>query len=643
MVFSIEKLQIKNFGLKSLLPSALTRIQKTFLLFFIAMSLYSLLRFFFWLSYPDSFSHLSLFDTVSAFINGWRFDASVLARFLLLPFILMAFPWSRLDKRGWYDLWAWCFFIIVILTILLLIADVIYFDHVQRHLSYELTLMKNDIGFIFDFIRHGYIWALILYILFCLSLGWLWLTILRRPIVKSNWAPLKYGISFILILIIARGGTSGKIIDIIDAYGSGDSGYGHLSLNGVFTTIVFALNMSDTNHHFYSKKEALETLRRYRTVEDPEYPMLKHHRAKATGYNLVFVLLESWNFDHVDSFGNKGYGVTSNFDNLARSGLRYTNFYAAGQRSIEGVQTTLSGIPALKGLPRLDAGIGVSNFTHLGSIAKNNGYETLFVQSSNRDSFKISGIAAATGFEQFYGKEDIPLIKDYPNPDDATFGWDYDTLMFFKSKIDSLKEPFLAYAFTGTTHEPFADPGKQFHIKPHSAQGEAGFLNTMNYTDWSLGEFISAARKQSWFDNTIFIFTADHANHLQKGGFLKRFHTPLLIYAPKIFKSAENKITGSQLDIMPTIIELLGFSTSYASVGESLLNKRSGYAFTTLGGTAIALINDKAYLKHSLTNRLEAEQFSSMQESVDFDEMERLLLSLDQLSYELLQANRWAR
>ena len=629
--------------MKFSLPSSLSRAQKTFFLAFIAMGIFSFWRFIFLLTYPDTFSQLSFFQTLSAFINGLRFDGSVLARFIILPFILMAFPWKKLDSRLWFDLWAWLFFVLVIASTLLLIADLVYFEQVKRHLSYELLLIKNDIGFLFDYMQHGYILFFLLFLIFSAALAWLWLKILRIPFRKSSWALPKYIGAFIFLLIVARGGISGKMIDIIDAYGTGDTAYGDLSLNGTFTTLVFALNINDANHHFYTQEQAINIIRRHRSVIDPDYPLMNKNKGELTGYNIVFVLLESWNFDHVDSFGKKNYGVTPNFDSLAAEGIRYTHFYAAGQRSIEGVQTTLTGIPALKGLPRLDAGIGISNYTRLASIAKKNGYETLFVQSSNRDSFKISGIAAAAGFDQFYGKEDIPLIGNYPDPEEATFGWDYDSLMFFKSRIDKLKQPFFAYTFTGTTHEPFADPGEKFHVRPHNAQGEAGFLNTMKYTDWSLGEFISAAKKQPWFDNTIFIFTADHANYLQTGGFLQSFHTPLLIYSPKYFQSREDKTIGSQLDIMPTIIQLLGFDTEYTSAGESLLNKKSGYAFTTLGGTAIALITDKAYLKHSLQNRLEAENYAQGSGKADFDSMEQYLLSLDQLSYELLRDNRWAR
>ena len=607
------------------------------------MCIFTIARLGLLLSYPDFFSNLSIFDKLNAFMNGLRFDGSILGRFIFIPFLFMVFPFRKLDKRIWFDIWAWLFFCIVIVTSLLLIADVIYFGHVKRHLSYELLLMKNDIGFVLDFVRYGYIGYFIIFTLLSFALGWLWLTVLRRPIKHSDWSILKYSSAILFIFILGRGGVQGKLIEIIDAYGTGNSAYGHLSLNGTFTTLAFALNMEQTNHEFYSDEQALATIRQYRKIIDPQFPLMKKHKGNPTGYNLVFVLLESWNFDYVDSFSNKTYGVTPNFDSLAKQGTRFSHFYAAGQRSIEGVQTTLTGIPALKGLPRLDVGIGVSNFTRLGAIAQENGYDTLFVQSSNRDSFKISAIAAAAGFQRFYGKEDIPIIGEYPNPDEATFGWDYDTFMFLKSQLDTLKEPFFAYTFTGTTHSPYADPGNKFHVKPHKSKGEAGYLNTLKYADWSIGEFIAAAKKQTWFENTVFIFTSDHANYLQKGDFLKRFHIPMLIYSPKYFKAQENKTITSQLDIMPTIIDILGFNAEYTSVGESVFNKKSPYAFSSMGGTAIALITENAYLKHNLNTRLEAEIYTNTNVPVDFDSMEKYLLSLDQVSYQLLRDNRWAR
>jgi phosphoglycerol transferase MdoB-like AlkP superfamily enzyme len=365
---------------------------------------------------------------------------------------------------------------------------------------------------------------------------------------------------------------------------------------------------------------------------------------KPTGYNVVFILMESWNLDIIDSFGHNGYGVTPYFDALAKDGLKFTRFYAAGQRSIDGIQSTLTGIPVLKGLPRLDTGIGVSNISRLGNIVKSNGYSTLFMQCSDRGSYKVDAIAAATGFDHYYGREDVPILLDYPDPDAAIFGWDYDTLQLMKKKIDGLKKPFMAYFFTGTTHRPYAVLPKQFMThKPHTPQGINGYLNTLNYSDWSIGQFIAAAKKTDWFKNTIFIFTADHTTHtagLQHANIPPdRFHTPFLIYAPGIIKPGESDVIGSQLDVMPTIIDLLGLKNKFSALGTSLFRKEDGgEAFVSMGGQYIGLINENGYVFNDMKERTATGGLTPAMA----DRAEQRLLAKDQLTYELLKKNKWA-
>jgi phosphoglycerol transferase MdoB-like AlkP superfamily enzyme len=618
----------------------MSRLQKGLILFAIAMALFTLGRLLLLWRYPEQFASLGNGMLLQAFANGLRFDGAVVARLFALPLLLMWLPLRGLDRRRWFDPFAWLLYLITLALVLLLAGDIIYYEHVQRHVSYELILLENDLAFLLEFALKTQLAGIVAFLLFAVALGWVWWRLLAIPLRPAGYAPLKYIGLFFLLAVIGRGGVSGKVIEIIDAYGSGNAAYGNLSLNGAFTTIVFALNMEAVDHHFYPQQEAVAIVNGKQSMLDPDYPMLRRYEGEPNGRNLVFVLLESWSFDYVDSFAGGGYGVTPHFDALAHDGLRFTRFYAAGQRSIEGVQATLTGIPALKGLPRIDAGIGVSNISRLGSLAQQQGYSTLFIQSSARDSFKISSIAAATGFQQFYGMEDIPLQLDYPEPEGAIFGWDYDTLQFMKQKLDALKPPFLAYAFTGTTHEPYPRLPAKFEVRPHGTNDENGYLNALKYADWSLGQFMAAARQTDWFDNTIFIFTADHTNHFQKGqGLLQRFHIPFLIYAPGLFDGAERQVIGSQLDVMPTIIDLLGLNREFAALGSSLLRKEhGGEAFLTLGANQIGLITDNAYLRHDLVRRIDGQGTIP-----ELEWMERRLLAMDQLSYELLQANRWAR
>lgn len=354
------------------------------------------------------------------------------------------------------------------------------------------------------------------------------------------------------------------------------------------------------------------------------------------------MLMESWSPFYIDSFGNNKFGVTPNFDSLANDGLQFTNFYAVGQRSIEGIQASLTGLPPLIGIPNLGFGLEANNFPRIGNILKSKGYETIFMQSSRRRSFRVDAIARATGFEQYYGMEDMPMLLDYEGQK-STFGWDYESMMFLKSKLDAAKKPFFGFLFTGTTHAPYIRPAKDLVKYPHGSNNENGFLNTLHYSDWSLGEFMKAASKTSWFDDTIFIFIADHNYDAYRSfSYPERFHIPLVIYAPRLFKHRKIETVGSQSDISPTILDLLGINEPFATVGGSMFRKNDEFAYLC-DKDSVGIITDRGYLSHSLKNRLDAGGFSQEIGADYNDRLEKKLLALDQVMYEMVTANKWGK
>ncbi|WP_455376703.1 LTA synthase family protein, partial [Kaarinaea lacus] len=224
---------------------------------------------------------------------------------------------------------------------------------------------------------------------------------------------------------------------------------------------------------------------------------------------------------------------------------------------------------------------------------------------------------------------------------------DYETFMFFKSQLDQTDKPFIGIVYTGTAHYPLPKSlGKQFEKRPHNASPTNTLLNTLQYTDWSLGEFLKEAEKSPWFDNTVFMFYADHTwgQQNKKGTFIEKFRIPLLIYAPKVFQPKTYPVVGSQLDLLPTIMEILGFDDEYSALGEPLFSKTRNQAFVTEGGTIIGLFNEDGYIRHSLKRRLETVSFHNPGISnEEFDQMEQHLLALDQTAYKLIMSNTWAR
>ena len=130
---------------------------------------------------------------------------------------------------------------------------------------------------------------------------------------------------------------------------------------------------------------------------------------------------------------------------------------------------------------------------------------------------------------------------------------------------------FFAHVMTTSNHRPYTYPGGPHR---HSFQG-TGRDGAVKYTDWAIGDFIERARKQAWFDDTVFVIVADHcaAARGKTDLPLDRFHIPLLIYAPKHIAPARIETIASQIDVAPTVLALLNFSYVSRFFGQDILNE----------------------------------------------------------------------
>lgn len=616
----------------------LSRSRKSLIFIAVALLIFSVYRLALYINYSDSFASLTAATACSAFFQGVRFDISIIFTFFALPILMMNLPLSHAKHKLWFGFWGMMLYLFVVIATLLLIGDFIYYEYVNRHMGRELMALSEDKSFVVDMVTGNYIVLFVFFLSFALFLLFFWIKILVIDKSPLNKPILKFIIIILVLFLGIRGNIDRKSLTVIDAFRTGDAAYGNLCLNGIFSTYHAMRKSKVLNHKHMEREEACRAL----GLPNKEYPFLKSYPGTETGYNIVFVLMESWGFRYVDSFGGNGYGVTPNFDALAKDGLKFMNFYAAGQRSIEGLQATLSSLPLIPGLPRLGEGLEVSRFTGLGDIARINGYRTILMQSSGRRSFRVDAIASATGFDEYYGKEDMPILLDYADPQGAKFGWDYESYMLLKEKLSGETRPFLTYLFTGSTHTPYAKFGRQFEKYPHEPMKENGFLNSLAYSDWSLGEFMKAAKREPWFDKTVFIFAADHASNYEQNVSVEKFHIPLVIYAPKLFEPQTIKDVASHFDLLPTIIDILGFKNKFSAAGDSIFRKKEHYAIVASGDIS-GIITDKGFLSHSLMNRVEKKSFSAALPDSYFDMMEKKLLAMDQLSFQLVESNRWAK
>ncbi|MCL2484453.1 MAG: LTA synthase family protein [Endomicrobia bacterium] len=453
----------------------------------------------------------------------------------------------------------------------------------------------------------------------------------------------------LLIIIAARGGLQERILSIGDAYKGGRIG-GDLKLNGIFTSLIGIRSRTISNKIDISFDEALKIVQDnllYENEElfpDDKYPLMRQRikfNVNGKNYNVVVILLESWQKDYIDSLAGSNYGVTPNFDALAKEAVVFDRFYANGQRSIMGLMSVFFGFPYVKGLTYM--GYGLENYgqTRLPLILKTNGYDNVFVQGDKRESDNAIALANFLGFKNAFGKQDIPVRNDYLS---ISKGYDIEAFEFFLDKIRFLKRPFFGFYFTTTTHIPYAKTIlKSLEKYPEDGTEITGYLNRLYYSDFALGEFIKKAKQEDWFDNTIFIMCADHQAYgvggmsgtFEKTKVDKLFKIPMIIYCPSLFKPEKRDTLGSQFDIIPTIIDILNIENPYSSLGKSLFSKDDNrFVFLSYEGEQIYLISNNGYAEQNWQDNTNPDMTSRDA---------KLLFSIEKVIYDLITSNRWMK
>ena len=614
--------------------------QKIFSYLGIGLFIFLLARIGIFAVHYENFSSLTFVEVLQGFFYGLRFDLASLLVFSGIPLLLMALPFRWCTSQWWHVALSILVFFVLVLEGTLLIGDVIYFGYVKRHLTNELLFLGKDIKYLVSEAAANPGYLTIWFGMFFFGLFY-WLRLSKVKVRTGHFHWPKFILFFVFVVITGRGGIGMKPLAIVHAYSSGSSSLGNLILNGVFSASHSSLSVP-VERQPISESQIVTTLNFAQDFWQKPFPLTQKNEPKpGESNNLVVLFVESLTPRYVDSFGGNDYKITPNLDRLSAEGWKFNRFYSHGQRSIEGAQSVLTGMPSVMGLPTI-ANLS-ANYTKIAALAEENGVSTIFVNSTLRESFLAQAIAASTGFSEYYGKEDMPLLLDYFSEEkDRNLGWDYETLIFSLEKIKNRKTPFLAIISLSTDHTPFPKLNEPFNRFPHHATEEGGYLNSLHYTDWAIGEFFSKAKEEPWFQKTIFVITADHVlAHYQKDGFLERFRIPLIFYAPALLKPKVIETVSSHLDLMPTFIDFMGLDAEYTALGTSLLRKQESFALVR-EGSLVGIITDRAYLKHSLMRRMESGKIADQVPDSYYDKLEARLLAWDRVAYDLTRKNRWA-
>jgi phosphoglycerol transferase MdoB-like AlkP superfamily enzyme len=216
----------------------------------------------------------------------------------------------------------------------------------------------------------------------------------------------------------------------------------------------------------------------------------------------------------------------------------------------------------------------INQFDGISSTLLKNNYSTTYFTTHDSQFDNIEGFLRANDFQNIISQSDYPnseIKTTLGVPDDYMFRYSIPIL----NKLHKNEKPFFATFMTSSDHGPYYIPE---YFTPNTNDIKKQITE---YADWSLNRFIKMSSKEQWFDNTIFVFVADHGAPLDAKYdiSLNYFHTPLIFFAPKIFQHNKTyKNIGSQIDIYPTIMGMLKIPYINNTLGVDLINKKRKYA-----------------------------------------------------------------
>ena len=562
------------------------RIQEYKILFFrvfLAYLFYSLARVFFYF-YNNN---IIIIDSFSEFFNlcliGLTFDTSAIlyvnSLFILISLIPIKNNSRPIFQKGMFVL----YFSTNITAYVTNYVDFIYYKFSQSRLTTTVfDLLENETNkldlmssFIVDY------WHV--FLIFIISVV-LWIYLYNSITFKSNESPKNfkyYGFSLFWSLIIIfisivgmRGGLGNatRPINMVDAHRFVKKGiHADFVLNSPFCLIRTYKKNYFKKKNFLIDSEINSILNPRKKLNDSIY----------SKPNVVLIIMESFGREYIGAFNKnneiKNYvSYTPFLDSLANKSLIFTNAFSNGRQSIEALPSILASLPSFK-VPFTSSPYANQEIQSLVSVFNELDYSTSFFHGAPNGSMGFLGLSNILGFDNYFGKNEFNNNSLY----DGYWGiWDEPFLGFMKDELDKFKEPFFSTFFSLTSHEPFKVPKEYKDVFP---KGEVDMHQVIGYSDNALRTFFNSSKSEPWFKNTLFIITADHCNQFWYPFYrepINRFAIPIIFYHPNNSFRGENSELSQQLDIFPSIIDLVGYNKHINSWGRSLFSNKSDQPFS---------------------------------------------------------------
>ncbi|MBO6026217.1 MAG: LTA synthase family protein [Bacteroidales bacterium] len=540
-----------------------------------------------------------------ALVMGWRFDTVVSCYLLAIPAIMMVIgELAHIKKHEYYRV------IHVLLVVGFLIAffacavDVPFFSYFYNRLNAVAINEIDSIGIVVDMIFSDLVYVAGLLAYAALAVGYIFLMrrvyrgLLRDRL--EDRLPLGWAIPVSVVLLLAvfvgmRGRLSKKSpIRVGTAYFCNNGFLNQLGLNPVFTFVKSAEDISKASNRpiaLTTPEKALETYEAERALpldstlmpEGLSLPLPE-------GTNVVLVIMESMTVDNTGLFYPE-HSLTPHLDSLMAHGLVFTECYSAGIHTYNGIYSALYSHPAL--LSRHTMKHTTMPVMHgLPQQLHDVGYRNLFFLTHDEDYDNMRGFLMANGFDEVIGQSCYPseeIVGTWGVPDHVLFDH-----VVERCNAAVAQGPFFVAVMTCSDHTPYIIP-TNIDFKPKNIELSQ---KAVEYADWAIGRFMENASRQPWFENTLFVFVADHgaAKPFAYDVSLPYHHIPLLYYAPKYIAPCRTDRLALQLDLAPTLTGMLPYEVENRALGLDLLRQKRRFAYFSSDDKISVLDGEYLYL-----------------------------------------------
>lgn len=533
-----------------------------------------------------------------------------------IPFILLSLlPFRFRERRGYQKVLQWVFTITNTAGLVANIADIFYFPFkLSRIASDDLHFLSEGnfgglaLGFLGEF-WWGVLLLAALAVLLWKGFGWLHYEPHRnaarlRPGVFEVTQLLVLGLTGLFMIFAIRGfslSAASYPITMSDASLYVKPKYASLVLSNPFCLIRTLGHKVDYPKFF--PEEELDA--RYPVVQEPldTAQVALYFEEKP---NIVILVLESFAAAHLksfsDMFADGQRSFTPFIDSLAAHSYIFPDAYQNGLRSIDALPAVWASIPSFK-TQFLSMPNSVAEYHALPSCLVEMGYETMFLHGSVRESMGFVAFGQMAGVESFVSREDYEAERGKGDFDGKWGIWDHKFLPFALEKISEQQHPFCATLFTLSSHHPYLVPDELDHM---FGEGNVPIQRAIEYSDYALRDFFARARRQPWYDNTLFILTADHGSGSDNEKYLQMpyaYGVPIIMhYTGSSLRGrhelAEGRLEGrhprtsQHIDIMPTLLRMVGYGKPFFAFGRDMFNDPEGGFAVNYYGSAFNFMAD---------------------------------------------------